>query len=434
MNNPGHEHLTKKIKKNLYGKPQIMQALYPAGMGETALTEIQDILNNLWFKQKYISELSLAKNKIRIAPIHLFAVTELLMRTQSLSDIRLIIYEGIASGKEIFRKKCLSIPWHFYLDKKMSLKIKVNSVASRAFHESGLKEIISEILENNVDHIVSGENTDETTSLYVDLYKNKLTISISLAGEPLYKRGFRHILSASAPLREDIAFCCLERALKFAKQSDNSYVPETFLIPFSGTGTFLFEYIQRIFKFSPILFSRNYALTKMPFYKPEHFNFLVKKAKEYVLPSNELLQCICIDYSNNAMAVLSENLKAFKKFFEEQNLFFPEKFFKLCEEDFFKMDFSNLAGNNIFMPLNPPYGIRLGNKNTIELYKKIANKINDLISIIKNSEKRLLGFILCPDENSWSHFMNTLKNMETETYHITQGGLDIRICQFYSMR
>jgi len=423
----------KKIKKNLYGKPQTILAVFTAGMGETALNEVQFILNNLWFKQKFTSEFSLSKNVIRIDQIHLFAMTELLMRSQSLSDIRLVIFEGSASSKEMFRKKCMGIHWHFFLNKNMTLKIKVNSVASRAFHETGLKEILGDIVNEYVDSLVSGENTGETTILYADLYQNRLTISLSLAGEPLYKRGYRHVLSASAPLREDAAFCCLDKALHFVKKIDPDYLPETVFIPFSGTGTFAFEYLQSRFKFSPVLFFREYAFVKMPFFNPENFNFLLKKARENFLKADDDIHFICIDHSKNAISSFIENMKNVKNTFLEQEFSVTEKMIEYGEEDFFEMDFrKKITGRHVFMPLNPPYGIRMGrNSHSEDLYKKIANRVNEVAQITQKAGKKLLGFILCPDEKSWSLFCNTIKNVKMETWHFMQGGLDIRVCQFF---
>ncbi len=430
MNQLDQDKLAKKIKKNLYGKPQTILAVFPAGMAEPAYDEVASILNNLWFKQKYHSELSVVKNILRIDQIHLFAVTELLMRSQSLADIRLVIFEGSASGKAIFRKKCQEINWNFYLNKNMSLKIKVNSVASRAFHESGLKEILSDILKDHVSHVVSGENTDETTSLYVDLYKNKLTVSLSLAGEALYKRGFRDVLSASAPLREDAAFCCIERALNFAKKVDENFLVESLLVPFSGTGTFAFEYLQTSLNFSSVLFMREYALSKMSFFNQDNYNYLLKKAREHVLKSAQDIQVKCIDNAVNAMTALTHNIDNFNSYIDISHVI------SVLKEDFFEMDITNLVENkNILMPLNPPYGIRLGkNTQAVDVYRQIAKKVNQIAELNQKTGKKLLGFVLCPDENTWSCFCNHLKNMYTETYHFTQGGLDIRVCQFLTVQ
>ncbi len=302
---------------------------------------------------------------------------------------------------------------------------------------------------------MSGENANETTCIYADLYKDNLTISISLAGSPLYKRGYRGTLSASAPLREDAASCCIQKSLLFAKTLNKNFLPNTLLIPFSGTGTFAFEYLQSYFNFSPILFEREFALQKMPLFRKEHFNFILKKAIEHCLFTTNInnnhntpdagnisnihnIHFICIDNSNNANSALLQNITIFKNAMVQRGLIFPDKVFSQMSDDFIAMDIKKLitAENhhigNIFIPLNPPYGVRLSkNANTMTLYKKIASKINDLATLTKAAQKNILGFILCPNEETWSIFCEYLHDFKIETYHFTQGGLDIRVCQFY---
>lgn len=427
--------LEKKIKKNIYGSPQTIHAIAPAGLGDTALTEAQSILNTPWFPQKYTSTFTLIKNDIRIANIHMFAITELLIRSQCLSDVRLVIYEGKTASKTSFKKKCSDINWAYFLDNNMTVKIKVNSVASIVFHETALKEILSEIIQDQVRDIVSGENTDETTCLYVDLYKNKLKISLSLAGNSLYKRNYRGTLSASAPLREDSAICCILKSIEFAHKKNPELNADTLIIPFSGTGTFGFEYLLHHYQIAPALLGRDYALQKMPLFKSEHFNFLIKKAKEYCLLSSPTRtnspHLYFIDTSEKANNALNENLQTFKqailKNFNENEP--SEK--SIFSENFVSMDLTKFQNKStIFIPMNPPYGIRLGNPaDSINLYKQIAEKINELSKVIK--PKHLFGFILCPSEETWSIFTKTIKQATLDTYHITQGGLDIRVCQFF---
>lgn len=437
MNHP--ENFAKKIKKHLYGKPQSIQAVFPAGFYDTAMTEIQTILNHLWFPQKYRSECTQFKKFIRIDNIHVSAITELLMRSQSLADIRLIIFEGKAAGKEMFKKKALKIQWPLFLDKQLSLKIQVNSIASRAFHETGLKIILSDMLKEYVKNIVSGTSEVADTTLYVDLYQDRLTISISLAGELLYKRGYRQVLQASAPLREDAAFCCLKKSLEFSQKINNAVSPDVVLVPFSGTGTFAFEYLQYYFNFSPILFARDFALQKMPFFRQESFQFLLKKAQESFLNAIDKKSPIhfyCIDQSSSANLTFKANEENVKKSFARNGFSLPDDVINNYEEDFFKIDLfeiNQFSHDHVFMPLNPPYGIRLGkNIDSINFYKKIAMKINEFAEILRKSKKTLSGFILCPDEKTWSIFCKTLTaTAVAETYHFTQGGLDIRVCQFF---
>jgi 23S rRNA G2445 N2-methylase RlmL len=418
-----NDKLMKKIKKNIYGKPQRIAAVFPAGFGSIALEDVQEILKNPWYPQKYSAQCSLLKNEIRIDDIHMVTVTELLMRSQCLTDVRLILYEGKAFGKTGFENKCKIIDWDFYLDKKMSVKIKVNSVASKAFHESGLKEILKAILKEKIN----GEHSAETTTIYADIYKDRLTLSISLAGQSLYKRGYRNILSASAPLREDAAACCIKKALQFSRKENDKFFTEFLFVPFSGTGTFVFEYLLLHYRLSPVLFDREYALQKMPLFNTGSFNYLLKKA---ILVSEESLQIACVDNSEKANASLLQNSENFKKIFLKNQLPVHDDL-AATQDDFFSVDIKKLfsADKNMFIPLNPPYGIRLGRQTeSVRLYKNIAEKINQ---IADNVKKNIAGFILCPNEETWIAFSKHLRCVASETYHFTQGGRDIRVFQFF---
>jgi len=428
------KNLTKSIKKNIYGKAQIAKIIFPPGLGAIALDEAKAILNNLWFAQKFMGKVSLLKNEIQIRPVYMFAIVELLLRNYCFSDVRLIIFKDQVVGKKAFEKKAHEINWDRYINKNMSLKIKVNSVSSKAFHETGLKEILAEIIKPYVSDVVSGENSNETTCLYAELYKDKLTISISLAGQSLYKRGYRGKLTASAPLREDAAACCIKKAILFAKKYTSHFSPRTVLIPFSGTGTFAFEYCQTDFQFIPALLEREYALQKMTLFRKANFDFLINKAKEYCLLSQSKIDknnidLVCIDNSSNANNALEKNIVCFKNAAKKINFTLPNII--SVQDDFFKINLDEFSGN-IFMPLNPPYGIRLGNNsNSIALYKKIAIKINQISTISKRNQHNVLGFILCQTKEAWSAFIENLAQAKTETYHFTQGSLDIRVCQFF---
>jgi 23S rRNA G2445 N2-methylase RlmL len=433
------QSLFKRIKKHLYGKPQAVKIIFPAGFSEVAYNEIEGILNNPWLPQKVRGEITNTNNnEIFIYNIHLSSIIELLLRSIHLTDIRLILLQTKISNKFEFEKKCMAISWEYYLNKSMTLKIKVNSVASRAFHETALKGILHEIVDDYVNNIITGEKTTATTGLYAELYKDKLTLSISLAGELLYKRGYRGTLSASAPLREDIATCLIHNSLEFTKKNNANFNPNTIAIPFSGTGTFAFEYLQYYSHISSILFGRQFALQKMTFFREETFNFLIKKYKSLLKSGNQNLSqptIICIDSSKKANLALQDNISSFNHFMKKNELQCIHPI--LQESDFLKMnlpsitDLKNVTGD-VFIPLNPPYGIRLGKSaDTINLYKNIAFKVCELAELAKKQNHHLSGFILCPNEETWSVFIKNLKKSMRSTYHFTQGGLDIRVCQFY---
>jgi 23S rRNA G2445 N2-methylase RlmL len=426
---PTETNIEKRIKKNIYGKCQAVKIIFPPGFSTIVISEIESILKNLWFPKKSENEIIIVENEIVIRQIHMFSIIELLMRSQTITDIRLIIFEGKTFTKTIFEKKCRSIPWEYYFNIAMSVKLKVNSVASQIFHETALKKILSDIITPYVLQIESGEQSNETTGLHADLYRDRLTLSISLAGQPLYKRGYRGVLKSSAPVREDAAACMIQKALGFSNTNKINFIPDTLLIPFSGTGTFAFEFLINYFKCPSVLFNRKYAIEKMPLFRSENFCFLLKKSRENILRQKKNVNIICIDQSEKANASLLENEEKWCHAIKNNNII------KLIQDDFLKIDFSKIIDINtkdIFIPLNPPYGVRLSTQtNIIQLYQNIAKKINELVTFIQKNNATLSGFILCPNEETWSAFLKNIKKAKIDTYHFNQGGMDIRVCQFF---
>jgi 23S rRNA G2445 N2-methylase RlmL len=432
-------NLAKKIKRLIYGKPNTIKLAFPNGFSKAAWAECTEILANLWLSQKYVSTMELHENEIIVRNIHFSAINELLLRGLCFTDVRLVIAIKKISSNYAFEQYVKTLPWEYYLSANMVLKIKIKSIASRAFHETGLTQLLACTVMSYVKEVVKGEQTDETTSLYCDLYKNKLTISISLAGKPLYKRGYRSAFSASAPLREDIAASCLKKIALFVKQFDETYQPSLVLVPFSGTGTFAFEQFIQQNHLSSIAFQREFALCDMPLFRAETFQFLVKKSLTYssnLLRQTDSTHYVCIDHAAEAnQAILSNETTLISKL---QRCELPpiQSFIHYHTDDFLKMSLEQLITaldpKDILLPLNPPYGLRLmQHQDTTAFYGEIADKINELSARQTLLHKKLSGFILCPTEASWNECRKRLKCQQQDTYHFNQGGLDIRVLQFY---
>ncbi len=234
-------------------------------------------------------------------------------------------------------------------------------------------------------------------------------MSLSLAGAPLYKRGYRSVLSQSAPLREDIAASCIQQAMAFAAQPPENY---SLFIPFSGTGTFLIEYWLLAFNIAPALLKRDYAIQKMPLFRSEHFHYLLKKAKENCqISALNPHHYVSLDNAAAANQSLLENVDTFKNAMLANELVCHIEANKLLvlNEDFIKSDVTAIIEKlpgNIFMPLNPPYGLRLGdNEKTSARYKNIAKQINAINQQVTQRNHHVAGFILCPDESSCLRFV-----------------------------
>lgn len=426
-------NLERQIKKNIYGKAQKAKLFYPPGFAETACNEVKLILANLWYPQNTKNIVEIYPKYIELSETHISVLTEILFRSKCLSDIQLIIEEEKCKGKEEFNKICRNIKWSYYLTHNLILKLKVNSTASKAFHETGLKEIVNGILTPFVQNIVTGENSNEDACIHFELYKDKLTISISIAGQPLYKRGYKEELKTLAPLREDLAACCIQKYFNDLKKKHISILPDKVYVPFAGSGTFAFElhaYFQNICNHE---YQKTFALNKLPLFKKENYNFLVKKADEEKartknLPTPEVL---CVDTANSATVSIKKTCEKYSQL--PVNLTISPLNLIIQNHDFFKNTDLGSDFNFLFVPINPPYGLRLKNKQeTADFYRKIALKLNLLKSDHANRKCHIGGFILCPNEESWSIFYQTLNFNLKETYHFTQGGLDIRVCQFFT--
>jgi hypothetical protein len=145
----------------------------------------------------------------------------------------------------------------------------------------------------------------------------------------------------------------------------------------------------------------------------------------------------CIDNSESANNALLNNIANFKHAVEINQFTWNggDGSQWLLSDNFLKIDVAAVVEKlqgNIFMPINPPYGIRLGKSNdTVLLYKQIAQQINVFFDLVKKRKTQIAGFILCPSEESWSAFCKALSGATIDTYHLTQGGLDVRVAQFY---
>ena len=100
----------------------------------------------------------------------------------------------------------------------------------------------------------------------------------------------------------------------------------------------------------------------------------------------------------------------------------------VLEGDFFNCATDHLEGQKVLLPLNPPYGIRLGQKSqgSVVFYSKMA----DRIVAIRKACAQLQGFCLIPDEDSYKALRQIIGELYWKTEHINQGGRHIRALYF----
>ena len=115
------------------------------------------------------------------------------------------------------------------------------------------------------------EEMDSTSHrVRIDSGKNRTRILVSLAGEPLYKRGYKSRLGgATAPLPEHHASACfLWSAEQIGGDIKNKIAcgDVSITVPFAGTGTTGFEAVCRVLNIAPALSRDHYACENFAFH------------------------------------------------------------------------------------------------------------------------------------------------------------------------
>jgi 23S rRNA G2445 N2-methylase RlmL len=241
----------------------------------------------------------------------------------------------------------------------------------------------------------------------VELREDFLRVSASLCGDPLYKRGYKAVLEAAAPLPEHQAAALVRWVLP-----EPSGVRCVF-IPFAGSGTLGFESLLYFTGSGPGAFGRKFSCDLFPGTPEPTMRFLRKKITERwgqaVLPT-----LLLNDFNEEAVQTLQRNIMGFPFSISAQAI----------SGDAFTLQPTFSATGKILVLLNPPYGSRLAQGSEIsKLYRRLGSYLNELG---KKYPERIIGGCLCPDEKSWSNFLATLHATKVETHHFTHGGQEMR--------
>jgi len=307
------------------------------------------------------------------------------------------------------------IPWNSWNDGEW--EVKVDSISHPLYHEKKIKEIVLKILPQT-----KSENKEK---VFVFLHKKKCYVLLQLTKRPFYHKQYKSQNQGVAPLREDIAYLCAYESFHKHLLKDSW----GFLVPFAGTGTLAFEGLN--------------VLNEMQSYfweSPKDFGFwergvssssqrfLLQKRREK--ESLKKITVAFIDYHQPLLKVLEENVKSYQEKVNStfESSIYLEKIEDVWQNQAFLKWYQNQE--HIFMPMNPPYGLRLekSEKNLLSLFSFLGKKCAQIAR-----EKNLKGYILCPSESLWRTFLTSLgKDVFFETKHFMQGGKDIRLVLFSS--
>lgn len=436
------------IKRRLLAAPLTASIRPGPGCVRAVERELEELLGGLVTPGGVESGLEARQNEIVVAPIRYRSLLELTLRLTTAQDVSLVVGKASVHNRQGLETLLDRIDWRFYLRGGDGIFLRCDSRASALYHEGIIREAVGARFALMGVHTVKGPDAGEAGIVTVRLDHNRCTVQISLAGAPLWKRGYRASDYAPAPLREDLA----QSAIRATFAAFGQLVPESpdpaegsvsrpreaVFVPFSGSGTLFFEYLIARFRVAPFIFRECYAFERFPAGPPASVAWAKGKLLESLAARCSRAKPVIgrlVDRDPRAVTAAVENLRRFRSLLGAAGRR-PEELpleVETVRADLFTRPWRTFLpeeATRVFLPMNPPYGVRLAARSSEELYRRIGTATADLAAALPPGG--LCGFVLCPTERSWQAFLGAAPRLEATTSHFSQGGLDIRLCSFRS--
>lgn len=211
---------------------------------------------------------------------------------------------------------------------------------------------------------IDTDQPDIRINLYIE--RNHASVSLDMAGNSLHRRGYR-IAHVEAPLKENAAAALLYRGGWEAVAKAGG----PFVDPMCGSGTLVIEAAMMAAKI-PSAFDRNYFCFKYwKKFRGDLWEALRQDALETIKANIASVPPLFgYDYSTDAVNAARKNVsKAFSMY--------PELLEKIhiAKKELHKLSVPAEAGSKPgFIGVNPPYGERLGDTETLyQLYADMGN-------------------------------------------------------------
>jgi 23S rRNA G2445 N2-methylase RlmL len=278
------------------------------------------------------------------------------------------------------------------------------------------------------------------TRIELETGADRLRVRVSLGSDALHKRGWRALTGTPATLREDLASAVLKRLVAFEPRALQA---TQVVVPFAGSGTLGVEAWHSLFGLPPSIWNSSRADFEPQI--PRAWKYLAHptdaaqnwwdKRINRAATEAKLPELTFIENNRKQFHELEQNLENVTEMLEGFGLKLPK--ISALLKDIFQVPNSEIIKPRAvtLMPLHPPYGLRLSQEIDVEkLFSDLGLKVREWVLETRESGGALIGFCLCPSDVLWRAFRNGLGDLEFDTSHVTQGGLDVRVCNFSSLK
>jgi 23S rRNA G2445 N2-methylase RlmL len=426
------KELSHAVKKGLLGSAHNAELCFPPGFRDVAMQEAMHITETFHTPKKFQTQIEIYENALFAKNISFDNLIELTLRCRVVWDVKMEIARKRCANFSSLQETLEKLPWENTLLPETPLILKTLAQASAIENARKVKECAKTILEKRGFPCLSDSSENDIPAhavpVHISVEKNVLHIGVSLAGLPLYKRGYRALTSSLAPLREDIAAACIKQCRSWAKPSSLTNIVYA---PFAGSGTLGLE---ASLEFLGILESdapRTFAFQSLTAYREASLQWLKRKLRDLRTDLPEALHVTYVERSPQQHKELLANISHFEKHFAIASQ-------KVVTEailgDVFEFELKHpfQCPHSLFIAMNPPFGIRMGKNmaSVPDFFNRIGKHVQHLEHQFRVSDSFVFGFVLCPSEESWSAFLRGVGKLETKTVHFMLGGRDIRLCMF----
>lgn len=253
-----------------------------------------------------------------------------------------------------FYLKCKNIDWQQYFSVDQSFVIHSTVGNSKDFTNSMFaslraKDAIADYFRNKLGKRPNVDTENPEIVIDLHIHGDSCTISLDSSGESLHKRGYR-MNQGEAPLNEVLA----SGIIQLAGWTGNSDL----LDPMCGSGTIPIEAAMIAYNIPAGKFRKNYAFENWRDYDQLLFDDIkkanVKKEFKYNIFASDISGSNLLNAQTNA----------------RRALVFNKIKFQISDFKDLKIDLTNGV-----IIINPPYGERLKERDTNELYAMIGERL-----------------------------------------------------------
>ena len=325
------------------------------------------------------------------ANLHLRSPSRIIMRMGSIK----------AENFRTLENRLLEMEWELFLKKGVPFSCDVSTNHCRLYHTGAIVERVEKCIVDYFERlpqeqgaVVAHRLPDVGQRILIRGVDDRFEISLDSSGDGLYKRGMKKNVGA-APLRETLAFALLSAV---------GYSPGQPLIDgMCGSGTFSLE-AAMITRHTPPGIFRSFAFEHWPCFSEKQWQYLKNEAvKETISPLRPVI--FASDLDSGCVNSLEKTVKSFDL----------SSTIEVFQRDFFDLIPSSLTSlPRGVVVLNPPYGKRIGDSETIQaLFKRIGEKLS-------SDFKGWTVVIIMPDRNLAESF-----SFHCRWVPLFHGGLDL---------